>query len=46
LALLLTLGIGVGDFGASWAKHLPMPVLRRMLGVVLIVIGARFVFQR
>ena len=46
LALLLTLGIGVGGyFGASWAQHLPMPVLRRLLGVVLIVIGARFVFQ-
>ena len=46
LALLLALGIGVGGyFGASWAQHLPMPVLRRLLGVVLIVIGARFLFQ-
>ena len=46
LAVLLTLGIGIGGyFGASWAQHLPMPVLRRLLGVVLIVIGASFVFQ-
>jgi len=46
LALLIALGICVGSyFGASWAQHLPMPVLRRLLGIVLIVIGARFVFQ-
>jgi len=46
LAFLLAVGIGVGGyFGASWAQHLPMPVMRRLLGVVLIVIGARFVFQ-
>ena len=46
LAFLLAVGIGVGGyFGASWAQHLPMPVLRRLLGIVLIVIGARFVFQ-
>jgi len=25
---------------------MPMPVLRRMFGVALIVIGAHFVFQR
>src|SRR5882672_6869265 len=46
LAFLLAVGIGVGGyFGASWEQHLPMPVLRRLLGIVLIVIGARFVFQ-
>jgi len=46
LALLIALGICVGSyFGASWAQHLPMPVLRRLLGTVLILVGARFLYQ-
>ncbi len=46
LALLIAVGICVGSyFGASWAQHLPMPVLRRVLGSVLILIGARFLYQ-
>ena len=47
LGLLIALGICIGSyFGAAWAQHLPMPVLRRVLGSVLVVIGARFLFQR
>lgn len=46
LALLIALGICVGSyFGASWAQHLPLPVLRRTLGVVLMLIGARFLYR-
>jgi uncharacterized protein len=46
LGLLIALGICVGSyFGASWAQHLPLPVLRRVLGSVLILIGARFLYQ-
>jgi uncharacterized protein len=46
LGLLIALGICVGSyFGASWAQHLPLPVLRRILGSVLILIGARFLYQ-
>lgn len=46
LGLLIALGIAVGSyFGASWAQHLAMPVLRRVLGVVLMLIGARFLFR-
>ena len=46
LGLLIALGICVGSyFGASWAQHLPVPVLRRVLGVVLVLVGARFLWQ-
>ena len=46
LGLLIAAGICVGSyFGASWAQHLPMPILRRVLGSVLILIGARFLYQ-
>jgi uncharacterized protein len=46
LALLIALGICVGSyFGATWAQHLPMPVLRRVLGSVMILIGARFLYH-
>jgi uncharacterized membrane protein YfcA len=45
LGLLVAAGICVGSyFGASWAQHLPLPVLRRILGSVLILIGARFLY--
>ena len=47
LGLLIALGICIGSyFGAAWAQHFPMPVLRRVLGSVLVLIGARFLFQR
>jgi uncharacterized membrane protein YfcA len=46
LALLIAAGICVGSyFGASWAQHLPLLVLRRFLGAVLVLIGARFLAQ-
>jgi len=46
LGLLIALGICVGSyFGASWAQNLPLPMLRRILGSVLILIGARFLYQ-
>ena len=45
LGLLVAAGICIGSyFGASWAQHLPLPVLRRILGSVLILIGARFLY--
>ena len=46
LGLLIAAGICVGSyFGASWAQHLPLPVLRRVLGSVLVLIGLRFLYQ-
>ena len=46
LGLLMALGICVGSyFGAAWAQHLPLPVLRRVLGSVLVLVGARFLLQ-
>ena len=46
LGLLIAVGVCVGSyFGASWAQHLPLPVLRRILGSVLVLIGARFLYQ-
>lgn len=46
LGVLIALGICVGSyFGANWAQHLPLPVLRRVLGSVLLLIGARFLIQ-
>ena len=46
LALLMAVGLCLGSyFGASWAQHLPIPVLRRVLGSVLVLIGARFLVQ-
>jgi uncharacterized protein len=46
LGLLIAVGICVGSyFGASWAQHLPLPILRRVLGSVLILVGARFLCQ-
>src|SRR5215475_4294702 len=46
LAMLIAAGICVGSyFGASWAQHLSLPLLRRVLGAVLVLIGARFLYQ-
>lgn len=46
LGLLIAVGICVGSyFGASWAQHLPLPVLRRVLGSVLILVGVRFLYR-
>jgi uncharacterized membrane protein YfcA len=47
VALLMALGIVVGSyFGGSWAQHLPATLLRRLLGLVLVGLGVRFVFGR
>jgi uncharacterized membrane protein YfcA len=41
-ALLIALGFAVGGyFGGLWAQHLSETVLRRVLGVLLLVVGAR-----
>ena len=46
LGLLIALGICIGSyFGASWAQQVPMPALRRVLGVVLMLIGVRFLWR-
>lgn len=47
VALLMALGIVVGSyFGGTWAQHLPAVTLRRLLGVVLIGLGVRFVLSK
>jgi len=47
VAVLMALGIVVGSyFGGTWAQHLPATTLRRLLGLVLIGLGVRFVFTR
>jgi|SRR5579864_3873535 len=47
VAALMGLGIVLGSyFGGTWAQHLPAVTLRRLLGVVLIGVGARFVLGR
>jgi len=46
LGLLIAAGICAGSyFGASWAQHLPLPLLRRVLGSVLVLVGVRFLYQ-
>lgn len=46
VALLMSLGIVVGSyFGGTWAQHLPATMLRRLLGLVLVGLGVRFVFS-
>lgn len=47
VALLMALGIVVGSyFGGTWAQHLPATVLRRLLGLVLVGLGLRFMLGR
>jgi uncharacterized membrane protein YfcA len=47
VGLLMAVGIAAGSyFGGAWAQHLPTLVLRRLLGVVLVAVGARFIFGR
>ena len=47
VGLLMALGIAAGSyFGGTWAQHLSAVLLRRILGVVLVVLGARFIFSR
>ncbi len=42
IGLLLGLGLMVGGyFGGQWAQVLPMPVLRKLFAVVLLVVAVR-----
>jgi hypothetical protein len=46
IGLLIAVGICMGSYaGAAWAQHLPLSVLRRVLGGVLILVGARFLYR-
>ena len=46
-ALLIALGFTIGGyFGGLWAQHLPELLLRRLLGVLLLGIGARLLIGR
>jgi uncharacterized protein len=41
-ALLIALGFAIGGyFGGLWAQHLSELVLRRVLGILLLIVGAR-----
>lgn len=47
VGLLMALGIAAGSyFGGTWAQHLSAVVLRRILGVVLMALGVRFVLGK
>jgi uncharacterized protein len=42
-ALVIALGFAVGGyFGGIWAQHLSEQVLRRTMGVLLVIVGVRF----
>lgn len=46
-ALLIALGFAIGGyFGGLWAQHLPEAALKRTLGVLMLVIGARLLLGR
>jgi len=46
-ALLIAVGFAIGGFfGGLWAQRLPEAVLRRTLGVLMLVIGARLLVGR
>jgi uncharacterized protein len=45
-ALLIAVGFALGGyFGGFWAQHLPEPVLRRVFGTVLLVVGLRLLWE-
>jgi uncharacterized membrane protein YfcA len=45
-ALIIALGFAVGGyFGGHWAQNLPEPVLRRVLGGLMLLIGARLLLS-
>ena len=47
VALVMALGIAAGSyFGGTWAQQVNAVVLRRVLGLVLVAVGIRFVFTR
>lgn len=44
--ILIALGIAIGGyFGGAWAQHLPQPVLRKVFGILLLVVGVRFLVK-
>ena len=46
-ALLIGLGFLVGGFfGGHWAQHLSEPLLRRVFGGLLLLIGAKLILGR
>jgi uncharacterized membrane protein YfcA len=46
-AIMIAIGFTIGGyFGGSWAQHLSEPVLRRVFGALLLVIGFRFLIAR
>jgi uncharacterized protein len=46
-ALLIAAGFAIGGyFGGMWAQHLPEAGLRRILGVLMLVIGAKLLLGR
>ncbi len=47
LGLVLAAGIGIGGyFGAQWAQTLPLPIVRKCFGVVLLCVSLRLLLQR
>lgn len=47
LGLVLALGIGIGGyFGAQWAQTLPLPVVRKCFGLMLLCVSVRLLLQR
>jgi len=47
LGLLLAEGIGVGSyFGATWAQHLPVMLVRRIFAVALGAVAVRMFIER
>lgn len=47
LGLVLAVGLGIGGyFGAQWAQTLPLPIIRKCFGVVLLTVAIRLLVQR
>ncbi|MDE1154921.1 MAG: sulfite exporter TauE/SafE family protein [Acidobacteriaceae bacterium] len=47
LGLVLSCGIAVGGyFGAQWAQHLPVDIVRKCFAVMLITVALRMLLQR
>ena len=46
-ALMIALGFAVGGyFGGHWAQNLPEPVLRRVLGALMLIVGLRLLLAK
>ncbi|NLE64799.1 MAG: sulfite exporter TauE/SafE family protein [Elusimicrobia bacterium] len=47
VAVAMTVGIAVGGFlGARWAHVLPAPLLKKMFGVLIILLGMKLVLGK